>query len=78
MALTEQRVLQSVTLRIDTQTIEVCWADLILRDGEVISRVPARRAYSREAQQDYLDDLAQYPTAPYAIPAIGWDIVPEA
>lgn len=71
MALTEQRILQSVTLKIQSQSIEVLWHDQILRDGEVVSSVPFRCAYGPETLQQYLTDMAQYPTAPHAIAALG-------
>lgn len=73
MALSERRILSSVNLRIDIQCIEVCWLDQVLRDDEVISSVPFRRAYDRNSRELFLADLAQYPTAPHAVTAIGWD-----
>ena len=69
MALTEQRTLAEVTLVIASNTIHVRWDDNILRDGEVILRVPHRKAYSKEQKQEFLDEVEN---AGVYVPIVGW------
>jgi hypothetical protein len=45
MLLTEDRVLISVELLIQDSAVNVCWANRILRDGEVIDSKPHRGAF---------------------------------
>lgn len=45
MALTEDKVLVSFEINIQSNTVNVLWYDRILRDGEVISQTPHRGAY---------------------------------
>lgn len=57
MALTEQRILRAVTVRPDADTIEVEWRDEILRDGEVITSTPHRKAYGADQKDEFLAEV---------------------
>lgn len=41
----EDRVLVTVEINVQTQTVNIAWANRVLRDGEVISSIPHRGAY---------------------------------
>ena len=63
MALTEQRILKSITVNVDSNTISVQHADQVLRDGEVISEQFHRKAYAAEQQEEFeaeVTDAAKY------------------
>jgi len=69
MALTEQRILRAVTVRTDINAIEVEWRDEIARDGEVISSVPHRKAYTADQAAEFMAEVEG--AAAYAA-AAGW------
>jgi hypothetical protein len=70
MALTEQRVLASVNHNKLADALEVCWADQVLRDGEVIASTAHRCAYSREQKVLFEVDLGV--DAAVYVAAAGW------
>ena len=57
MALSEQKVLYSVTHNVVTNSFEVKWLNEILRDGEVISSTPHRASYSIDQKGNMSLDL---------------------
>lgn len=67
--LTEQMILKSVTINLSTSSAEVEWRNEILRDGEVISSVPYRRAYMESEKAEFLTDVDG---AENYITALGW------
>lgn len=69
MTLTEEKIFAQVTRDITSNTIGVKWDNVIMRDGEVISRVPHRCVYSPD-QKDKL--LAECPEAAPDVDAMGW------
>lgn len=69
MALTEQKVLKSVDVQLNTKTANVLWSHQILRDGDVISETNHRRAFS-EAEKD--DFLAEVEGADKYLAALDW------
>lgn len=69
MALTEQRILNQVTVLPNANSINVQWADQILRDGEVISQTYHRKAYSQEQKAEF---LAEVEGAEGYISVMGW------
>lgn len=69
MALTEQRVLSQVTVLPESGTINVQWADQILRDGEVISQSYHRKAYTADQSDEF---VAEVEGAAAYIQAAGW------
>ena len=71
MALTEQKTLASVNHTIIGNTMEVKWMNEILRDGEVISRIPHRCSYQVEQKDQFIADLGATVAAPY-IAMAGW------
>ena len=69
MALTESKVLAHVGINLAANSADVRWDNLIERDGEVISRVPHRKAYSVEQKSDF---LAEVEGAENYLGALGW------
>ncbi len=57
MSLTESTILAHVGLNIPANTIEVRWDSIIQRDGETISRVHHRKAYSQEQKAEFLAEV---------------------
>ena len=57
MALTEQRIINQVTVLPSQNAINVQWADQILRDGEVISQTYHRKAYGPGQQAEFLAEV---------------------
>lgn len=53
MALTEQRIINQVTILPNQNAVQVQWADQILRDGEVISQQYHRKAYGAEQRAEF-------------------------
>lgn len=53
MALTEQRILNQVTVLPNANSINVQWANQILRDGEVIQQQYHRKAYGPGQQAEF-------------------------
>jgi len=78
MALTEEKALASVEVITESSTIQAKWVNRILRDGEVISQVPHRCAYTGDQKDQFITDIenpanggAPGMAAPY-VAAVGW------
>lgn len=69
MALTEQKVLAEINCLQQANAIQVRWDNQILRDGEVISSVPHRKAYSVDQKTEF---LAEVEGAEAYVTAMGW------
>lgn len=69
MALSEQRILTSVTVLPESKIIQVLWRDAILRDGEEISSTNHRRAYMESEKAEFLADV---PGGAVYAQAAGW------
>lgn len=67
--LSEQRVLSQITTLPADDAINVQWLDIISRDGVEISRIPHRKAYSRDQSAAFLAEVEGAET--YAS-ALGW------
>ncbi len=63
MALSEQRILSSIEVLTEQNAINVKWEDRIMRDDEVISSAPFRRAYGNTERELFTADLAGYKDA---------------
>ena len=57
MALIEQRILKQVTVIADQNTVNVQWADQILRDDQVISETFHRKSYSKKQKEEFLSEV---------------------
>lgn len=57
MALTEERVLKSVEVLLDAKSINVCWENRVLRDGEVIAQSNERCAYGLDQKEQFIADV---------------------
>jgi len=57
MALTEQTILKSVEVLPEQSAVNVMWENQILRDGEVISAAPHRKAYGQEQKDEFLTEV---------------------
>ena len=53
MALTEQRIINQITVLPNANAINVQWADQILRDGEIISQTYHRKAYGAGQKAEF-------------------------
>jgi hypothetical protein len=53
MALTEERILGSVNVKVAQNAMDVEWWNLIKRDGEIISRTYHNKAYGRGQQAEF-------------------------
>lgn len=69
MALTEQRILKQVTILPAQNAVNVQWANQILRDGELISELPHRKAYTQDQAAEFSAEVEG--AAAYAA-ALGW------
>lgn len=69
MALTEQRILTSVTVLPESRTVQVLWRNAILRDGSEISGTNHRRAYMESEKDQFLTDI---PDGAKYVEAAGW------
>lgn len=69
MELTEKRILASVTVLLETRTIQVLWNHVIYRGEVEISRVNFRRSYMEEEKELFLADV---PDGWTYIQAVGW------
>ena len=69
MALEEKRVLKQVNILPEQNSINVQWADQILRDGEVISEKFHRSAYSLQQKDRFSHDVEG---AEKFLAAAGW------
>lgn len=45
MAFTEDKILVTVEINVQSNTVNIAWANRVLKDGEVISSIPHRGAY---------------------------------
>ncbi len=70
MALTEQRILNQVTVLPNANAINVQWLNQILRDGEVIQQQYHRKAYGPGQQAEF---LAEVEGAENYVGLIQWD-----
>lgn len=70
MTLSEQRIIKQVTVQPETQTIQVQWADQILRGDEVVTETYFRRAYSESDKSQFESDLGDQ-ALPF-MAAVGW------
>ena len=62
--ITEARELNSIRIISDRNSVEVEWADVVRRgDGSVIASTPFNRAYSKYDREQYLQDMADHPSA---------------
>jgi len=69
MALTEQRVLKQVTILPQSNSIQVQWADQILRDGELVSENFHRSAYGQDQKDAFVSEVDD--ALPY-VAIMGW------
>ena len=69
MSLTESKVLAQVTILPESNSVNVRWDNLIMRDEEVISRQPHRKAYTFDQKDEF---LAEVEGAENYIAALGW------
>jgi hypothetical protein len=69
MALIEQRVLKQISVLPLSKTIDVQWADQIVKDGTVISEQYHRKAYSANQKDEF---LAEVESAAFYVSAVGW------
>ena len=72
MALTEQRILNQVTVLPNANSINVQWADQILRDGGVISQTYHRKAYGPGQRTEF---EAEVEGAANYVNLIDWTVV---
>lgn len=66
MALTEQTILNQITVLPAQSAINVQWANQVLRDDKVISETYHRKAYTKEQQAEFEAEVtgaAAYVTA---------------
>ena len=57
MALTEQRILNQITVLPNANSINVQWADVISRDSVEISKQYHRKAYGPGQQAEFLAEV---------------------
>lgn len=58
MALTEQRILNQVTLLPQSNSINVQWSNQVIRDGyEVISETYERKAYGQDQKAQFIAEV---------------------
>jgi hypothetical protein len=69
MALTEQKVLNQVTILAQQSAVNVQWANQIHRDGVLISEQYERKAYSADQKAEF---LAEVEGAEAYVVAMGW------
>lgn len=69
MALTEQKTLTQVTILAQQASVNVQWANRILRDGELVAESYERKAYSVDQKAEF---LAEVEGAENYITAMGW------
>ncbi len=70
MALTEQTVMDQITLLPLQKAINVRWANQIFRDGELISQSYHRKAYTEDQQSEF---IAEVENASLYSTAVGWN-----
>lgn len=69
MALTEEKIFAQVIRDIPSNTISVKWDNVIMRDDEVISRIPHRCVYLPGEKSKL---LVECPEAAPEVSAMGW------
>jgi hypothetical protein len=69
MALTEQTILNQVTVLPAQSAIQVQWANQVLRDDEIISETYHRKAYTKEQKTEF---EAEVTGAAAYVTAAGW------
>jgi hypothetical protein len=69
MSLSEQRILKSVEILPAQNAINVLWVDQIMRDGEVVSELNHRKAYTQDQREAFLTEVGG--GAAY-VAAVGW------
>jgi len=69
VALTEQKVVKQVTHLPQSNTIQVQWANQILRDGEFVSETYERKAYMEAQKNEFLSEVNN---ALGHVKAMGW------
>lgn len=57
MALIEQRILKQISVLPASKTVDVQWADQIVKDGSVISEQYHRKAYSEKQKDEFLAEV---------------------
>lgn len=58
MALTEQRIIKQITMLPQSNTVNVQWADQIVRDGsKVVSETYERKAYGQDQKADFIAEV---------------------
>lgn len=55
--LSEQRILKSITINNPSNTVEVLWADQVLRDNAVIAETYHRCAYGADEKDKFLSEV---------------------
>lgn len=69
MALSKEKVLESVELNIPGNTVSVKWSNNIVEDGVVLSSVPHRCCYAVEQKSQF---LAEVEGAEAYVAILGW------
>ena len=67
--ITKNKVLASVEIGVETQTVNAKWLNQIIEDGAVISSIPHRCSYSADQKEQFLADVPD--GQPY-VTAAGW------
>ena len=74
MALTEEKILGSINVKVAQNAIDVEWWNLIKRDGEVISKAYHNKAYGPGQQAEFeveVEGAASY------VNLINWTVTTE-
>ncbi len=66
---TEQRVLKQVAVLPGQSSVNVQWADQVLKDGEILTETFHRKAYTAEQIEEF---LAEVGGAELYVAALGW------
>ena len=69
MSLTESKILAEVALLPQLNSINVRWDNIIMRDEEVVSRIPHRCTYGQEQKAQFMFDVED---SDKYIEAMGW------
>ena len=69
MALTENKVLKSIEVIPEAQSVNVLWENQVLRDGVVISQTLERSAYNELDKIRFMSDVS---SANEYITILGW------
>lgn len=57
MAITEQKILNQVSILPEANAINVQWINRFLRDGVVVAQQYYRKAYGQGQRQQFLDEV---------------------